>query len=123
MNRRLQIRMWQWLLHVFPPAIVFDKKERAHRFGEEALELLQASDVSKEEVLQLVDYVYGRLKGEQYQEVGGVMFTLFMLCHINHVDAIDAAEDELHRAWTMVDKIREKQKTKPKFSPLPGKSV
>ncbi len=114
-----QNRVDRWLLVCFGSTIARDKVERNHRFLEEALELVQACDCTKEEALQLVDYVYGRDKGEMAQEVGGVMNTLAALCLSQDIDMEDAGHIEMDRCWTKVDKIRAKQRAKPKFSPLP----
>lgn len=42
----------------FGPQIAIDKVERNHRFIEEALELIQATGITQEEVYELVDYVF-----------------------------------------------------------------
>ncbi|MGZ4968070.1 MAG: hypothetical protein ACXV8O_01525 [Methylobacter sp.] len=99
--------------------IAGDKEERSHRFLEESLELVQACGCTKSEALQLVDYVYGRPAGEPYQEVGGVMVTLAALCLAHGLNMHENGETELTRIWTMVEKIRQKQAAKPKYSPLP----
>ncbi len=114
-----QARVQPWLLACFGELIAGDREERNHRFLEEALELVQASGCSASEAHQLVDYVYGRPVGEPAQEVGGVMVTLAALCLANGLDMHTAAETELARIWTMVEKIRAKQAAKPKHSPLP----
>ncbi len=117
-----QIRVARWMQECFGPEISADKVERNHRFLEEALELVQALGCTKEEASQLVDYVYGRAVGDPPQEVGGVMVTLAALCLASGMDMDAAAETELARILQpeVVTKIREKQKHKPAFSPLPG---
>ena len=115
----LQPRVAPWMLACFGEEISADKVERRHRFTEEALELLQAMDGTRDEALQLVDYVFGRPKGDPHQEVGGVMITLAALCLAADMDMHQAGEDELARIWTKVEKIRAKQAAKPKFSVLP----
>jgi NTP pyrophosphatase (non-canonical NTP hydrolase) len=116
---KFQERVDRWLIACFGIVIARDETERNHRFLEEALELAQACDCTKEEALQLVDYVYGRDQGEIKQEVGGVMNTLAALCLARDIDMIEAGHIELDRCWTKVEKIRAKQAAKPKFSPLP----
>ncbi|MCK5020064.1 MAG: hypothetical protein KAS32_23625 [Candidatus Peribacteraceae bacterium] len=98
--------------------IAGDKEERNHRFLEEALELVQSCDCTRQEAHQLVDYVYGRPVGEKTQEVGGVMVTLAALCLAQELNMHEAGETELNRIWTKVEQIRAKQATKPKHSPL-----
>lgn len=98
--------------------------QRVHRFVEEALELAQACDISREECLALVDYVYGRPTGEVGQEVGGVLTTLAVLCEGRGMDMTECGENELARCWRNMDKIRAKQAAKRDYaSPLPGPSV
>lgn len=119
-SKSYQARVLDWLLETFGPEISNDKVERNHRFLEEALELVQAMGCTKDEALQLVDYVFGRPEGQPAQEVGGVLVCLAALCSAADISMEKAAEDELTRIWTMVEKIRAKQAAKPKFSPLPG---
>jgi hypothetical protein len=114
-----QSRVEPWMLACFGHKISADKKERNHRFLEEALELVQSNGCTKQEAHLLVDYVYGRKEGEINQEVGGVMVTLAALCLANGVNMHECGEKELERIWGMVDQIRDKQACKPKHSPLP----
>ena len=114
-----QNRVDPWLIACFGAVIARDKQERAHRFLEEALELVQAAGCTAHEAHQLVDYVYGRPAGEMAQEVGGVMTTLAAFCLAHGLDMHEAGEAELARIWTRVEKIRAKQAAKPKHSPLP----
>lgn len=116
---KFQDRVNRWLIACFGLQIARDRVVRSHRFLEEALELVQACDTTKEEALLIVDYVYGRDKGEIPQEVGGVMNTLAALCLARDVDMIEAGHIELDRCWAKSDTIRAKHAAKPKFSPLP----
>lgn len=118
-ERTFQKMVQPWMLECFGPEIAADKKERNHRFFEESLELVQACEMTQEEVIQLVDYVYGRPVGEKHQEVGGVMITLAALCLAQGLDMHAEGETELARIWTKVPQIRAKQAGKPKHSPLP----
>jgi hypothetical protein len=118
-----QTRVGEWMNACFGPAISFDGAERNHRFLEEALELVQARGCSVSEAHQLVDYVFGRPVGEQFQEVGGVMVTLAALCLEGGVEMAAAGGKELARVWTKIDRIRAKQATKPKHSPLPEEAA
>lgn len=122
MTRAFQFRVAAWLTHTFDPETCSNTRERNHRFLEESLELVQALGCTKTEVMQLVDYTFGRERGEPAQEVGGVLVCLAALCTAAGIIMDDAAEDELARVWTKVDKIRAKHAAKPKFSPLPGKA-
>jgi hypothetical protein len=117
-----QVRVHEWVVACFGEEIAQDKIERNHRFLEEALELVQSCGCTQSEAYQLVDYVFGRPVGDPTQEVGGVMNTLAALCTPHGLDLGAAAEKELARCWTKVERIRAKQKAKPKHSPLPGPS-
>lgn len=116
-----QERVDKWVVECFGGDIRNDKVERNDRFLEEALELVQSLGCSKERALQLVDYVYDREIGSPNQEVGGVMVTLAALCNTNLIDMEVEAETELERIDhpTIKEKIRMKQASKPKNSPLP----
>jgi hypothetical protein len=108
-----------WTKAAFGEKIAHDKLERNHRFLEEALELVQSAGCTKEEALQLVDYVYSREIGALNQEIGGVMTTLCALANARDIDVQHCAEVELLRCWSNIDRIRAKQAAKPKHSPLP----
>lgn len=119
-NMKFQERCDRWLVACFGEKIARDKIERNHRFLEESLELVQSCGCSREEAMQLVDYVFSRPVGDTKQEVGGVMNTLAALCISRDIDMMEAGHIEIDRCWTKVDKIRAKQAAKPDFSPLPG---
>ncbi len=108
-----------WLIECFGEQIANDVCERNHRFLEESLELVQSLGCTKDQVLQLVDYVYSRPSGDPKQEVGGVMTTVNSLASASGIDVSDAAKSELQNVWIRIDKIRLKRSKKPNFSPLP----
>jgi hypothetical protein len=114
-----QHRVGDFLLACFGEAIAADKTERNHRFLEESLELVQSLGCTAAEAHMLVDYTFGRPAGVAHQETGGVMVTLAALCRANGIDMDAAGDDELRRVWGKIDVIREKQKNKPRGSPLP----
>ena len=117
--REYQLAVAAFVVVCFGDEIAADKVERNHRFLEEALELVQAAGCTASEAHQLVDYVYGRPAGEVHLEVGGVAVTLAALCTAQGVDLEQAANAELVRVWGLIEIIREKQRKKPKHSPLP----
>jgi NTP pyrophosphatase (non-canonical NTP hydrolase) len=118
-----QSRVHAWMLACFTVEIAKDATERNHRFLEEALELVQSLGCTASEAHQLVDYVFGRPDGDVNQEMGGVMVTLAALANCHDIDMIEAGETELARCWKNLEKIRAKQATKPKHSPLPAMPV
>ncbi len=115
-----QERVHYWLEAAFGVEASKNKMERVHRFIEEALELAQSLGCTQEEAHQLVDYVFSRPVGEPLQELGGTMTTIAALSAIHEFDMNEAGETELERMWQVIEKIRLKQKAKPKYSPLPG---
>lgn len=112
--RSFQERVLAWALKCFGKEVAYSKMERNYRFLEEALELVQSCGCEKEDALKLVDYVYGREKGETTQEVGGVMVTLASFCNANKINMEDCANTEINRVEKpeMVEKIRKKQVSK-----------
>lgn len=116
-----QARVQPWMLECFGAEIAADRVERNHRFFEESAELVQSRGMTASEAHQLVDYVWSRPAGEPDQEVGGVMVTLAALCLANSLDMHAAGEMELARINRpdMLIRIRAKQASKPKHSPLP----
>jgi hypothetical protein len=69
--------------------------------------------------MALVEYVFGRTKGQPNQEVGGVMVTLASLCSASGINMDEAGDRELDRNWDRIEVIRAKQQSKPHGSPLP----
>lgn len=114
-----QARVQPWLMACFGPEISGDRVERGDRLLEEVFELLQSGGYDPARVVALRDYVWSREVGEPSQEVGGVMVTLAAYCLAHGLDMHAAAEAELARVWTKVEKIRAKQAAKPVGSALP----
>jgi hypothetical protein len=90
-------RVRTWVMKTFGIAIFWDRRERARRFLEEALELVQAMELGKAEVHRLVNRVYSRPAGEVAQEIGGVGVTLHALCSREGHDFDLVFEDEFRR--------------------------
>lgn len=117
MSFQNQVR--KWVEAAFGIAVADNKTERIQRFFEEATELAQAVGMPKANALILVDYVYARPVGTINQEFGGTCTTLNALASAHRVNLEQVQYDELQSMWERIDKIREKQKNKPKGSPLP----
>jgi hypothetical protein len=107
-----QPRVQAWVQACFGYKQAMDKPMRNRRFLEEALELVQACGLPKEQALALVEYTYSRPIGKPYQEVGGVMTTLASLCAANDIDMAQAGDDELISNWGRVNDIRLKSSQK-----------
>lgn len=116
-----QRRVGYWVRNCFGETVANDCVERNFRFFEEAAELVQSLGMTAYQAHALVDYVYNRPVGVPFQEVGGVMTTLAALCCANKLDMHEAGEAELIRVNdpAIMQKIRMKQASKPKQSPLP----
>lgn len=115
-----QAQVRPWLIACFGAEILNDRVERNHRFLEEALELAQACQCTREDAHTLVDYVFDRPTGRPKQEVGGVMVTLAALCLAHKMNMHDEGAKELHRVWGKVEAIKAKHARKPTGTPLPG---
>jgi hypothetical protein len=107
----------EWAVACFGVEATYNKDERNHRFLEEALELVQSTGCTKADALDLVEYVFNRDIGVPHQEAGGVLVSLAALANANDIHLAAAATDGLGENWERIDKIREKQKNKPKFGP------
>ncbi|TCU34117.1 hypothetical protein [Rhizobium azibense] len=78
----------------FDPCTV---EERARRFIEESLELVQSLDVTKEECQKVLDYVFDRPAGEPFQEAGGVALTFACLAEVLNISICEAEIAEFDR--------------------------
>lgn len=114
-----QQRLMSWAIACFGAPAARNKPERDYRFFEEATELIQArGNMTKEDAIRVIEYVFARPVGEVSQEIGGVMTCLAALCSTtqdvdgNEIDMMEAGENELTRIWGKMDVIREKQKQK-----------
>jgi hypothetical protein len=75
-----------WALRCFGSRSFNSLPERARRVLEEAIELAQASGLSIEDGLNLMQYVYRRPIGELSQELAGVGSTLLVLAESQKID-------------------------------------
>lgn len=108
-----QKRIAVWARSVFGEACM-DVKERSLRFIEEAVELVQATGLSQEDVQRVVQYVYSRPVGHDYQEVGGVGCTLLALCEalVLDADALEVRELDRVTSTQNTERFRAKQNAK-----------
>lgn len=86
-----------WALRCFGREHVENLPVRALRVAEEAVELAQACGIPKEKMLDLVEIVYARPRGQFTQEVGGVLMTINILAASIGLDPDDAFLTELRR--------------------------
>lgn len=113
-----QERVKDWVISTFDEGVIVDIPERCHRFIEEALELVQALGLSREDIYRHVTRTYSRPVGELAQEIGGVMVTLNALATAAGIDILTAAETELSNNIKNAPAIREKWLNKIAISPL-----
>jgi hypothetical protein len=104
----------KWMDECFTPETVTNKRERAFRLLEEALELFQSMDCTSDEAQGLVYYVFNRPVGQPEQEVGGVALTLAALCSAAGIDLNHASVSELARVQSpeVMAKIKAKRATR-----------
>ena len=114
MSNILGFQSWayKYMLKVFGPREEI-AKDRSMRFFEEAIELAQATGLTKAQAMELVDYVYARPIGEPHIEAGDVLFTLAGLASVNDVCLRKAASDVNTRAELNAEKIAAKRKKRP----------
>lgn len=111
--RDFQFRVFGWVCACMGLRVAEDPDERNARFLEEALELVQARGMTREQAQARLDEVFDRNHvGQAFQEVGGVMVTLAALCQADRTDLITAAEAELFRIQGKIDEIRAKHRRK-----------
>ena len=115
-----QQRVLDWVQRCFGSSPSANRQERNYRFFEEAAELVQASGMTRQECIDLVNYVYDRPPGDLVQEVGGVMTTLAALCGALGLHMTVCGEMELHSINQRIEAIRAKDANKPRGSSLPG---
>ena len=113
MSNTFQDKVVEWANTCFPEAHVNNKSIRNLHFLEEAIELTQATGLTRHEAHKLVNQVYDKRTGKASQEVGGVLVTLALLCHANKLVLDECGQEELDRIWNTINSIR----TKPKHQP------
>ena len=109
-----QARVASWVTGTFGEASLQDRRERARRVLEEAVELVQATGLPRGEAIEILKDVYSREPGSVSQEVGGVMNTIGAFCAGLEVDLAQAAEAEMIRVEdpAVIGKCRRKNADK-----------
>lgn len=110
-----QGRVNDWMQNCFGPAIAADQQERNYRFIEEAIELVQACNLPKERLLQIVEHVYTRAAGQPAEEIGDVMISLAALSSAAKVNMEQSAVTGVAKCVKNTELIRKKRKEKPEF--------
>jgi 3-hydroxyacyl-CoA dehydrogenase len=91
-----------------------DKRTRLLRFIEEAMELVQAGGLTREEIDCVKMMVFNRPAGELAQEIGGVMVTLYLVAERHGLDVEEEEDREIARIHTpeVMEKCRRRQAEK-----------
>ena len=112
----LQEEVGKWLKACFDWNGMYERqmnpKMRALRFYEEATELVQVLNITREQAHAQVDAVYDREVGDIEDEVGGATMGLIGICISCNVNWIAATTKQLKKIWGRIDKIRARQATK-----------
>lgn len=98
--RHLQMLASAWAIRAFGASHVVNRRLRALRLLEEAIELAQAEGVSLELAKHSVDVVYSRPVGQANTEFGGVMMTAAVYAETTGMQMDDALMVELNRVLT-----------------------
>ena len=93
----LTIRVVAWVESRLGTKILMDRKERAARLLEEALELAQAEGVPEILATNLARRVYDRPVGEPRQEAAGVGVCYLAYCHATDLAPLDVVAEEMTR--------------------------
>lgn len=99
-----------------------DLPERVARFAEEALELAQALHMTEDDARRVLEYVFGRPRGEPAQEFGGTLATLAVLASYAGEDLMRCGEADIAR-WAdpaFIARLRMKRAGRHGRGPLPG---
>lgn len=102
-----------WHLQTFGEAAFKDKRERAARLIEEALETGQALGLDAYVMHKLVDYVMAKPPGLVNQEMGGVIVCWALLCgSLSGVNPDKIMQDALDDCWKRQAMIKAKHQGK-----------
>lgn len=93
---KLQHRILKWAVGVFGD-VAKSRQERAARFIEEAVELVQAEGLPVSTVQSIVRRCYDRPAGDSHKELGAAGITLLALAENSGMDAGDAILCEWER--------------------------
>lgn len=86
---------------------------RSLRFLEESIELVQASDITYEDCLRILEQVYNKPKGDPFDEIGDVVLNLASLSSWYGEDIEKSGYSTLYKLFSSDDgEIRKKQSEK-----------
>ena len=94
-----------------------DPIERGARFIEESFELLQTVEYPKEHIVEILEYVYSREKGEFEDELGDVGMTLVAFAASKNAPFSHLTAETVKSFEKNMEKIVHKNATKPRYVP------
>lgn len=108
------MKHWQGMIGKWVRKTFGDKsmqtRERNLRFIEEAIELVQSHNITKDDINKVMDRVYNKPPGNSVQEVGGVMITLLALADCQRYDIQECMVREWERIREPDDLLKAKLK-------------
>jgi hypothetical protein len=109
----MQKSVSKWVNTRFGNECLLDRKERAMRVVEEAMELAQSVGLTYGDCITIAGHVFARPAGEVAQEHAGVMVSLLASATANGFLLEDVTKVEIERIWAVpLETILEKQKMK-----------
>lgn len=104
----------EWIIETFGEEYLLNQRERGMRVVEEALELGQSLNLTKEEAHALVEQVFAKPKDEDVgKEAAGTFVCLLAACIASNTDLVQAYMKERDRRWRDKDLINKRHFTKP----------
>lgn len=109
----IQSRNLSFCLKCFGLSNTYNKRERAFRYAEESMELLQAAGLTESEVACILRHVYGKPAGSLRKELANAQLTLLALGTSYGIHVQDEAERDLDWAKENMNFIQKKYLEKP----------
>lgn len=110
---QVQDEFEKWCRSTFGDIYTDSKEERAHRFFEEATELIQSGSVTREMAHKIVDVVFNKpIEQDIGKEFAGVMVTFAGLAYAYDINYFHVYTTEREYRHANIDKIRAKQQLK-----------
>lgn len=108
-----QERVKEWAINCFGYSVANDRKERALRVLEEAIELCQSEEVALSMCLDLVRHVFRKPPGQPHHEMAGVEVTILAYAACCGFDADFAENAEVQRITSLPpEHFRQRQEKK-----------
>jgi len=108
-----QRRVAEWVRTRFDGPTLTDRRERAMRVLEEAMELAQAEGLGKMDAARLSEVVFSRPVGDPDQEAAGTAVTLLAWAAAANRSLIDLIHHEVARIYALpIDHFRKRQAQK-----------